>query len=172
MKSSVGRRRCARTPTQDLSRPGEPARRDRGFTLPEVLITIVLMGTVLLAVLAAVQTNIVASSTSRAAARAESVIVNVADRVNRAPKVCDYKIYAEAAVMTEGWDPSTVSIQQWRYVYSGYHDGSVPESGWASGACAVGLTAAPELLVQKVSISVTTPDGKVTRTIELVKSDV
>lgn len=172
MQSSVGRRCRAATPTKELSRHDDPSRRDGGFTLVEVLITIALMATVVVAVLAAVQTNIVASSTSRAAARAESVIVNVADRINRAPKVCDYRIYAEAAVMTEGWDPSTVSIEQWHYAYSGYHEGSIAQSDWKSGACAVGLTAAPELLVQKVSITVTTPDGKVTRKIELVKSDV
>ena len=57
-------------------------RADEGFTLIEILITIVLMGTVVVTVLAAVQANLVASARSRSAARVESAIVNVADRIN------------------------------------------------------------------------------------------
>lgn len=170
MEPSVGRRTNAVTPTDDGAGTRAVAR-DGGFTLVEIIIAIVLLGTVVLAVLGAAQANIIASSHSRAAARVESVIVNVADRINRAPKSCDYTIYAQAAVMTEGWAADRVTIQQSHYAYNGYHDGAV-DSDWQSGACAVGITAPPELLVQKLSITVTDPDGKVTRTIELVKSDV
>lgn len=143
-----------------------------GFTFVEVLVTIVLMGTMVLAVLTAVQANIVASSTSRSASRTESVIVNLADRINRAPKSCDYTIYAQAAVLTEQWPASSVTVDQWRLDYGGYSGNAVDSGDWLLGGCESGLTAPPDLLVQKVRISVTSPDGKVTRYIELVKSDV
>jgi Tfp pilus assembly protein PilV len=148
------------------------AGRDRGFTLIELLITVVLLGTVIISILAAVQTNIVASSRSRSAARVESAIVNVADRINRAPKRCDYTIYANAAVQTEGWDTSTVSIEQWHYDYDGYDGGAITAADWQAGACEGSITDPPDLLVQKLRITVTAPDGTVSRSIELVKSDV
>ncbi|MEQ9162790.1 MAG: prepilin-type N-terminal cleavage/methylation domain-containing protein [Ilumatobacter fluminis] len=147
-------------------------RADEGFTLIEILITIVLMGTVVVTVLAAVQANLVASARSRSAARVESAIVNVADRINRAPKECDYTIYANAAVQTEGWATDTVSLQQWHYGYDGYDSNPIIASDWRPGACEGQLTEPPDLIVQRVLITVTSPDGHVTRTIELVKSDV
>ena len=150
----------------------ESSRRDAGVTFVELLVTIVLLGTIVLTVLAAVRANTIASSVSRSAARAESAVVNIADRINRAPKSCNYTIYAQAAVLTEQWPPGSVQIQQWHYDYDGYSDQPVTDADWLPGARAVELTEPPDLLVQKVAITVTTPDGRVTRTIELVKSDV
>ncbi|MCB0965886.1 MAG: prepilin-type N-terminal cleavage/methylation domain-containing protein [Ilumatobacter sp.] len=147
-------------------------RADRGFTLIEILITIVLLGTVVVTVLAAVQANLIASSRSRSAARVESAIVNVADRINRAPKECDYTIYANAAVQTEGWSTDTVTLQQWHYGYDGYDTAPIGTADWLPGACEGQLTEPPDLIVQRLLITVTSPDGTVTRSIELVKSDV
>lgn len=145
---------------------------DRGFTLIELLITVVLIGTVVMGVLAAVQTNIIASSTSRSAARVESVVVNVADRINRAPSACDYTIYAQAAVLTEQWPTSSVSLTQQHYEFVKYDESAAESGTWAPGGCANDLTAPPDLQVQRILIRVTSPDGKVTRQIEVVKSDV
>ncbi|WP_186795696.1 hypothetical protein, partial [Escherichia coli] len=64
------------------------------------------------------------------------------------------------------------SIQQWHYAYDGYDSSPLGEMDWAPGACEGALTDPPDLLVQKLRISVTSPDGNVTRTIEVVKSDV
>ncbi|MGB0111721.1 MAG: type II secretion system protein [Ilumatobacteraceae bacterium] len=146
--------------------------RDRGFSLVEIVISIVLLGTVVVAGLNAVTTNIKVSSTSRSAAQVETAIVNASDRVNRAKKSCDYTKYARAAVQTEGWDPNTATVTQQYYVPSGD-----PQS---LGTWAVGPTAGPgcrdgvlsDLLVQRVNITITSPDGKVRRSITVVKSDV
>lgn len=145
---------------------------DAGFTLIELLVTVVLIGTAVLAVLASVQANIIASSRSRSAARVESVIVNVADRVNRAPSECDYTIYATAAALTEQWPASTVTVTQQHYEFLKYDPNAATSGTWQPGACASELTSPPDLVVQKIAIKVTSPDGKVTRTIEVVKSDV
>ncbi len=163
--------RCARPITHHVAAPA-PDADDRGFSLVEIVVSIALMGLVVVGTLNAVTTTIRASSTSRSAANVETSLVNAADRVNRAPKRCDYTIYAQAAVQTQGWAPDTARVSQ-EY----YQPGANPTAAgtWMSGppgstGCA-GSTPT-ELLVQRVAISITSPDGKVTRTIEVVKSDV
>ena len=153
---------------QQTTRPDD----DRGFTLVEIAIAVVLLGTVVVAIVAAVVTAVGVSSTARSAARVETAIVNAADRINRAPKSCDYSIYAKAAVQIEGWDPAQATVTQQYYV-----PGATAASAgtWASGnASTPGCSAAEptDLLVQRVTIRITSPDGQVTRTIEVVKSDV
>ncbi len=145
---------------------------DSGFSLVETIISIALAGIVVVGTLSAVTTALTASSTSRSAANVETSLVNAADRVNRAPKRCDYSIYAQAAVQTQGWDPSTVSVSQQYYL-----PGVDPTAAgtWLTGpAASTGCAGSTptELLVQRVAISITSPNGQVTRTIEVVKSDV
>jgi prepilin-type N-terminal cleavage/methylation domain-containing protein len=143
----------------------------RGFSLVEVVIAIALMGTVAVAALNAVTTSVRTSSTSRAAAEVETALVNAADRVNRAQKTCDYTIYAQAAVQTEGWPASAAVVTHEYYQPSG----SPAVAGqWLTGpvaapACPGVLT---DLLVQKVTIRITNPEGNVSRSIQVVKSDV
>ncbi len=148
---------------------GDP---DSGFSLVEIVIAIVLMATVVVAILNAVSTSVKASSVSRSAAQVETAVVNAADRVNRAPKRCDYTIYVQAAVQTEGWPPETASVTHEFYVPG--PDATV-EGSWETGAAGSPGCSGPaptDLLVQRVTISITSPDGKVRRNIEVVKSDV
>jgi type II secretory pathway pseudopilin PulG len=144
----------------------------RGFSLVEVVVSITLMGTVVIASISAVATSVRASSVSRSAAEVETAIVNAADRVNRADKACDYTIFAQAAVQTEGWPPSAASVTQEYYVPP--VDPTVAGE-WLTGtsltpACPAGV--ATDLLVQRITIRVTSPDSRVTRSIQVVKSDV
>ena len=92
------------------------ARRDAGFSLVEIVISITLMGTVVVAIIGAVRTLVVASSVGREAAQVETVIVNAADRVNRAPKRCDYTVFVQAAVQSQGWQADSASVSHDRYV--------------------------------------------------------
>jgi hypothetical protein len=132
----------------------------------------VLMATAVVGILAGVRANIIASSQSRSAARVESVVVNVADRINRAPKSCDYTIYAHAAVLTEQWPTSSVSLTQKHYDFQQYSGNEASAGTWVDGGCDSELSVPPDLQVQRILITVTSPDGRVTRTIEVVKSDV
>ena len=143
----------------------------RGFTLVEVIIAIALMGTVAIASLSAVTTSVKTSSTSRAAAEVETALVNAAERVNRATKSCDYTIYAQAAVQTEGWPASAAVVTHEYYQPSG----SPTVAGqWLTGPAATPACpgVSSDLLVQKVTVRITNPNGNVTRTIQVVKSDV
>jgi prepilin-type N-terminal cleavage/methylation domain len=177
MSSNQTPTRADRTQGETSRTPGRAGRTrrgrtDRGYSLIEIVITVTLLGVVVAGILTATATGIRASSVSRHAAQVETAIVNASDRVNRAPKRCDYTIYAQAAVQTQGWDPNTVTLSHEYYV-----PGTTPsQSGsWESGppsspGCP---NAAPDdLLVQRVTLSITHPDGEVRRTIQVVKSDV
>lgn len=145
---------------------------DEGFSLIEVVIVVMLMGIVIVAVMSAVITSIATSAVTRSGARVETVVVNAADRVNRAPKSCDYSPYAQAAVQTEGWKASAAVVTQEYYTPA-----AEPTSAgtWTNGppsspACPAG--ALTDLLVQRVTIQINSPDGRVHRTVQVVKSDV
>ncbi len=147
-----------------------PAARDRGVSAVEVVIAIVLIGTVVVAALNAMFTSITASTTSRNAAQVETAIVNAADRVNRAGKTCDYTRFAAAAVQIEGWPNTSASVTQEYYV-----PGADPTQAgtWVDGGGPSCPAQEPELLVvQRVTIQIMHPDGSVSRSIQVVKSDV
>lgn len=156
------------TPAPTSSRPT----RDRGLTMIEIVIAITLMAIVVGSILTAVATSIAASATSRSAAQVETALVNAADRVNRAPKRCDYTIYVQAAAQTQGWPISTASTSHEYYIPGA---DATSTGSWAIGA--PGTPGCPgatpnDLLVQRVTISLTSPDGEIHRTIQVVKSDV
>jgi prepilin-type N-terminal cleavage/methylation domain-containing protein len=141
--------------------------RDAGFTLVEAVVAIALMSIVVVPVLGAVITSIDASSRGRSAAQIETVIVNAADRVNRAPTSCGYVDYVRAALGSQQWDPELATVVEEHYVPAAQPN----QAGeWAPGACVIDSPS--ELLVQRVTIRVSSPDGKVNRQIQVVKSDV
>lgn len=143
------------------------ARRDAGFTLVEAVIAITLMAVLVVPVLGAVMASIEASARSRSAAQIETVIVNAADRVNRAPTSCGYLGYVQAALATQQWDPGLATVVEEHYVPAAQPN---QEGEWVAGPCLI--DSPTELLVQRVTIRVTSPDGKVNRQIQVVKSDV
>ncbi len=144
----------------------EPAARDEGFSLVEIVITIVLMGTVLIAIMNASLSGIRASTAASDVAQIETVLQNAADRVNRAPLKCDYAMYVEAAAQVAWGDPSLATS-----TYRWYQPGTdaTDTGSWHDGACSVGVAGKD---VQLVTITVTSPNGKVTRSMQVVKSNV
>lgn len=114
-------------------------------------------------------TSIRASSTAREAAEVETVLANAADRVNRAPTLCNYDIYAQAAALSKGWSASQVQVSYQHYV-PGASALAADAGTWASGACPGG--ARTPRLIQLVTVQVTSSTGDVSRTVKVVKSDV
>lgn len=146
-------------------RPNTPrSRPDRGFSFIEVVVTIVLLGTVVVGVLAAVRASVHASTISRDAAEVETVLLNAVDRVNRASRTdiglqCDLSIPVQAAVQTAGWPATSASSAQWHRASGKWEPNACPAGGFAAG------------LVQRVEITVTNPSGNITRSIQVVKGD-
>ena len=141
--------------------------RDAGYSLAEVVVAIVLMGIAVIPTMMVGIVSIRTSSQTRTSARTETVLANAADRVNRASEGCSYDVYVESAALTEGWSSDTISA-----TYEYYEQASDPSTIgiWHSGACPGPVR--PDGLVQKVTIHVTSPDGRITREMVVVKSDV
>ena len=141
--------------------------RDQGFSIVELVVTIAILGVLLTPLMSAAIATVRASTSTRNLAQVQTVLQNAADRVNRAPKGCDYTVYAQAAAQSQGWPAGQATIVQSRYV-----PGSTPAAAgsWLSGACS-GLV--PDaLLVQVVTVTVTSPDGSTKSSVQVVKSDI
>jgi Tfp pilus assembly protein PilV len=146
--------------------------RDEGFSLVEVVITIVLMSTCLIAIMNASISGIRASTSSADFAQIETVLQNAADRVNRAPQKCNYDQYVKAAAQAAGWDPDQATTAYWWYKAGA--DATVAGT-WntpvaPNDACSTPGVAGKD--VQLVKITITSPNGKVTRSMQVVKSNV
>ena len=142
-------------------------RRDAGFSLVELVITIALIGVAIIPIMVAAFALVKNSSYNRNATRVETVLSNAADRVNRAGGSCSYTDYYQAAVQSAGWDVDQVSV-----VYEWYEPGA---NATVAGTWHVDSDACPDegytdLLVQRITITLASPDGTVTRSVEVVKS--
>lgn len=157
-----------RTQVNDTTRQPGAARRpddDRGSSLIEVLISIVLIGMIVVSMLAALRSGIVASSLVFEGAKTETVLLNAGDRVSRAPQLCDYEIYVDAAAQAEGWPDSATSVVTERLVANT----GDPVNDWAPQTCPDDVR---PFDVQRMTITATDPDGAITRTLTVVKSNV
>lgn len=148
--------------------------RDRGMTLIEVLVTIVLIGTVVVGILAATQASIIASRTSRDAARVQSALVSAAERVERAGRddgyTCDLSGPIHAASQLH---LGVTAAEAPTYTAIGYEH--LTAAGWQSGACPVGSGGQAQYqpnLVQRIRITMTSPETGLSRTLEVLKGDV
>jgi prepilin-type N-terminal cleavage/methylation domain-containing protein len=145
---------------------------DEGFSLVEVVITIVLIGIVVIPLLIASATGVTASSRTREAAETETVLQNAADRLNRAIPSCDYDPYVVAALKAKGWDP-TLYTTAYEYYEPGSSVLASTPGSWVSGRC-------PEptpdkrrpMLIQRVTITVNSPSRLIKQTIRVIKNDV
>ena len=141
---------------------------DRGTSLIEVVIAIALVGVAVIPLMLASLVSVRVSSQSHSVAEVETVLVNAADRVNRASESCDYDVYVQAAALETGWNADHATATYQHYVPDS--ESPVVAGTWAAGACPGSQR--PEGLVQKVTITVTSPDDRVSRTLVVVKSDV
>ena len=147
------------------------AAHDGGFSLVEVVITITLIALVIIPIIQATMVGVKASSTARLVAEVDTTLQNAADRVTRAPALCAYEQYMRAALTAKGWNPNNVSA-----TYQHYEPGAAlvvedgPTGTWQPGACINNVRTSR--LIQKVTITVTSDQESISRTIEVVKSDV
>ena len=147
-------------------RPG----RDAGFSLVEMVVTVTIMGLAMIPIMIAALSLITTSSYTRNATKVETVLANAADRLNRPSESCtveNYRGVVEAAVSVPKWDVSLVTTE-FSYFVPGP---TVSDAGtWEPGLCPPNTLAKD--VVQMVEIGLTSPDGKVHRSMQVVKSKI
>jgi choice-of-anchor A domain-containing protein/prepilin-type N-terminal cleavage/methylation domain-containing protein len=151
-------------PNRAIRRTRHRCARDRGFSLVEVLVSIVLLGTAGVAVLGAMAASAKGSSTHRGVADAQTAIAAASEAlmgIKPVPCASAAATYASivkarvAALQLTGWSGSNVSVtavNEWK-------------NGAPLGSCT--STSAP-INPQLVTLQVVSPDGRTTRTIQVM----
>lgn len=151
---------------------------DRGYTLIEMLIAIVLMGTIVLSIMGGMWAVVRASSMNDQRAKVQAVLGSAADRIlgiqyAACPEINGvYEGFADPAAQVVGWTAANVQIIDYKYwnpETSGWDD---TNSIQVAGGCnqSTGLTTSKGL--QKLTIRATAPGGGYSAQIDIVKSDV
>ncbi len=130
----------------------------------EIVISIALMGTLFAAVMSAVQLSVRSSRLAYEGAEVETVLLNASDRVTRAPQLCDYEAYVDAAALAEGWPETSTSVVVEMLVAN-----TGAPSDWQPQSCPADVG---PFDVQRLTVTASNPAGTTTRTLTIVKSDV
>lgn len=133
------------------------------------MITITLLGVVVVPILAAVATSIRSSRVSEDAAQVETLLVNAVDRVNRATRgdfPCDLTSPVAAAVETVGWPATSVRVD---HAYLDVNENWVTDDP-SGTACPGGSF--QNGIVQRITITITSPDEGLTRSLEVIRGDI
>ena len=145
--------------------------RDCGYSFIEMVITLALMGVVVIGILTTTRAAVTASAFSRERGQVETALLNASDRVTRAPLKCvigGYQEYIDAAIASwQGQGSASVTVSH--YEYDATSGAFAPGSWNASAPCPADVTRSK---VQRIEITITGPDGRVTRATEVVKGNV
>lgn len=181
-----------RTATEHPRHPVPTSRRDRGVTFIELLVSIVLLGTIVVALLVALQASTTASVTDAEHARAFIYLHEASDAVFLTPRMScldgteeqliDYYDDAFAGLTApEGWTSVTPVIAKIEFLNASdatgttvytwgplCFEGPVDADGNGTIDADEDFTETP-LNSQKITITVTSPDSDLTKTLETVK---
>ena len=159
-----------------------PEGRDDGFTLVEILVTIVLMGITIVAVLLSLRTTITATVVDRDHATSFAWLQAASDEIYRVPRIpCTdgqaaainaYDVAAKSVDRPPAWvDEPTATIRVTTVEYLGkLNPDAVFE--WDAGYCFEGIGFEDSrLYTQRVTIEAASPDGELVKTLQMVKSE-
>jgi hypothetical protein len=171
------------TQTERLGEPGLKRVRDGGVTYVEVLVCIVLLGTVVLATLAASQAAIIGGRVERDHARAHEWLQSAISRLEAVPRAAcstdiadaepsirqyyQDELQAPAVVPPPGWSAADLTVLSPVRFWDGAQYWSPSEPG-APLNCATEYDGGGHLL-QLLTIQVADPDGDIIETVEVVK---
>jgi Tfp pilus assembly protein PilV len=145
----------------------------------EILISVLLMGIAVSAILPALWVSVRASQTSDSKAEVLAVLSDAANRLSRAGWVIcpdadatgGYEAQVDAAAAEKGWGPDAVgitAISYWDPPTQRWTTTNALEAGGCSGA---DDSVTPDQTLQRVIVTAATPDGRFTQTIEVVLGD-
>jgi hypothetical protein len=156
-----------------------PIHRDRGASMIEILVSILLMGVAVSTILPARWVSVRASQTSDSQAEVLAVLSDSANRLSRAGWVIcpqddatgGYKVQVDAAAAEKGWGPGAVGITAfscWDLAAQIWTMTNTLEDGGCAG---VDDSMTPDQTLQRVTVTAATPDGRFTRSIEVILGD-
>ncbi len=168
---------------EDRRRPDECGRdecgRDDGYTLVEVLVSLVLMGMVVSSILPAMWSAVRVSRFSDTQARVEAVLGSAVDRVSNygwhpcpeTDSMGGYAAKAKNAAAIFEWPASTVNVVEVRYWDTATKTWTFtnPVPNGDCGRTNISIT--KERTLQRVTIQVISPDGQQTNQLDLVMGD-
>jgi hypothetical protein len=153
--------------------------RDTGASMIEILISVLLMGIAVSTILPALWVSVRASQISDSQAEVMAVLSDAANRLSRSGwVVCPdenvsggYEAQVDAAAAKQGWGPDAVeitAISYWDPTSQQWTSANALEAGGCSGA---DDSVTPDQTLQRVIVTAATPDGRFTRTIEVILGD-
>lgn len=162
----------------------ESSQHDRGTTLVELLVSIVLLGTAVVAILVTLRTSTRASAIDLSQAKAYEWVQSVSDQIYDAPRVpcysggsaaaiSAYQSAANGAAKPPGWSGGSVSVTNVEFL--GRAKTTDPFS-WSSAFCFESATTTDPyytspLYTQRVTFSVNGPPNTTKVTMQVVKSE-
>lgn len=176
--STIHERQTGHPPsTDDAAAPG----RDGGFSLVEMLVSIVLLGLTVTAVLATMRVTVRASVVDQDHAIAFEWLQSASDQIYQDPRVpCTsgqanaisaYTASAQSVARPPAWDATSAAITVTNVEYLGRTTPSA-DFEWSPTFCFEGgVYLNSPLYTQRVTLEVTSPRGDVIETLEMVKSE-
>lgn len=156
------------------------ARSDRGTSMLEVLVAIVILGMVVGAVMGGLSLAIGLSTRTTSRAKVDALSLAAADRLASAPYIAcptttgtgSYVPAVQAATSTVGWPASTVLVARLEFWQPTSADtGSwTTVNGLSPGECSSPASLTTSRILQRVTLLVQSPDGRYSRVTEVVKT--
>ena len=154
----------------DLGEARECRRRDAGPSLVEVLVAIMLTGTLAVAGMVTLRASITGSTLGRDHANAHAWLQTASDVLYGAPRTdCGTEAATDAAAVADayevvirgtpnprGWDPSLIKVVR-------------PVQFWDGKSSYQGICYSSGVNLQLVTIEVRGPDGRVVESVQIVK---
>lgn len=164
------------------------AARDRGLTLTEVLVAVVLLGTVVLSVIGAVQASVIGSYTERDHAKAYQWLQSAVGVLQSVDRVgCDLSVddtystgeekvrlsyqtsIRTTVINPPGWTDSQLTVVTPIQVWDGTRYWNPADALTATGKDCFDSDG---FELQLITIQVTSPDGRILETLQVVKDGV
>ena len=151
--------------------------RDGGYTLVEMLIAIILMGSIVLSIMGGMWAVVRASNQNDERAKVQAVLGAAGDGISNYRYIAcpeedgGYEEFGQKAAAAVGWPLESVEITNYQY-WNPDIDGWAESNSIQGTDCNpnVGLTTSKTL--QKLTIQATAPGGGYSTTIDIVKADI
>ena len=89
-------------------RDDDEAGPDRGSTFVEIVAAVTILALISVPLLNGLMASMQGSQQRQVDAEMDTALVDIADRIDRAPQACDYRDVLDAAAVAQGWPTSAI----------------------------------------------------------------